>query len=96
MTETQKELARHALGLPNRQRKTYRNHYVTSGPGGDHAEWMALVDAGQARRRLGHPLAGGDDVFWLTEQGAQSALNHGERLDREDFPAPKAAQAGED
>ncbi|MDI9847337.1 hypothetical protein QM467_04590 [Rhodoblastus sp. 17X3] len=92
MSPEQRELARHALGLPNPRRKSYRNHFVT-GPGGDdYAIWMAMVGEGYARRRAGNELTGGDDLFTLTQTGAEAALNAHEKLDAEDFPA-KAAEA---
>lgn len=68
MTPEQIELARHALGLPNDRRRSYRNRFVT-GPGhSDYDNWMQMVAAGNARRRSGNQLTGGDDFFWLTEQ----------------------------
>ncbi len=87
MTPTQIELARHALGLPNKRRQSYRNHFVC-GPGhDDYDNWQAMVGAGLAKRRKGNPLTGGDDLFWLTLEGAHNALTKGERLDLEDFPS---------
>lgn len=86
MTPDQIELARHALGLPNRRRCSYRNHFV-AGPGySDFDNWTAMVATGDARTRAGNPLTGGDPLFWLTRQGAENALRRGERLDPEDFP----------
>ncbi|WP_376704730.1 hypothetical protein RQ479_08275 [Mesorhizobium sp. ISC25] len=90
MTPVQKELARHALGLPNRQRRSYRNHFVTGEGSYDHPEWMALVEAGHAWRRAGSQLTGGDDLFGLTRAGAELALEKRERLDAENFPKVKA------
>jgi hypothetical protein len=87
MTPQQIELARHALGLPNDRRRSYRN-YFTAGTGHpDFADWIAMIKAGTAKRRISSRMAGGDDVFWLTIEGAQAALQHGESLDPEDFPA---------
>ncbi len=80
------ELARHALGLPNDRRRSYRNHFVTGEGCEDHAEWLAMVAAGAAWRRAGSPLTGGDDLFRLTAEGATAALKPGESLDPEDFP----------
>lgn len=92
MTPAQIELARHALGLGNGRKVSYRNHYVT-GPGGDdYDNWQAMVSAGLARRRDGNQLSGGDDVFWLTETGARGALKPREKLDPKDFPTPKTAE----
>src|SRR5690606_27160603 len=86
MTPEQRNLARHALGLPNKRRMSYRNHFVT-GPGcSDYDRWMGMVERGHAKRRDASPLSGGDPVFWLTGSGAKLALARGERLDPEDFP----------
>jgi hypothetical protein len=86
VTLEQLKLARHALGLPNRRKISYRNHFVT-GPGcTDYDNWMQLVSAGNATRRNGSALTGGDDIFFLTDAGAKSALVRGEKLDAEDFP----------
>lgn len=81
MTPEQRNLARHALGL-TRQKTSYRNHFVT-GPGTqDHAEWVAMVAAGEAVVYE----TGLDDVFHLTLDGARLALAPGETLCGEDFP----------
>jgi hypothetical protein len=90
VTPTQIELARHALGLTNGRRVSYRNHFV-AGPGhSDFDDWSAMAAAGDARTLADSPLSGGDLVFWLTRQGAEKALRHGERLDPHDFPeSPK-------
>jgi hypothetical protein len=65
MTETQKELARHALGLPNRKNESYRNHFCT-GPGSlDFDHWEDLVTKGLADKRTDGPW-GGDHMFYLT------------------------------
>lgn len=85
MTPRQVELARHALGLPNSRRQSYRNHYVVDS-GADFDAWQELVAAGMARSRKGNELTGGMTLFWLTKDGATAALKKGERLDPEDFP----------
>jgi hypothetical protein len=85
MTPNQIELARHALGLPNDGRLSYRN-YFTAGPGHpDFHEWMAMVSAGDAitEKRSG---LGGDHLFWLTLSGARKAMLPGEEIDDSDFP----------
>lgn len=91
MTPEQIELARHALGLDGRKKVSYRNHFVTGpGPGNnDHTQWTAMVESGDAVKRKGSPLTGGDDLFRLTPQGARASLRTGERLDHEDFPEEK-------
>ena len=86
LTARQRALARHALGLPNRTKKSYRNRFVAGVDHVDFGEWMQMVTDANAGRRAGTSLHyGGDDLFWLTEQGARQALNKGERLDPEDF-----------
>lgn len=86
MTPQQKELARHALGLSVNS-KSYRNRFVAGEGHPDYPDWLAMVAAGEARRRDGRKLPfGGDDLFWLTPAGAALALSPGETLDPEDFP----------
>lgn len=88
MTEAQQALARHALGLPNRRGVSYRNAFVAGAGHEDYADWIAMVEAGDARRRAGATLAfSGDDLFWLTPAGARAALHADEQLSAEDFPA---------
>lgn len=87
MSPKQRDLARHALGLPNPRRCSYRNHFV-AGPGhADYQDWMVMTIRGDAKRRVGDPITGGDDLFTLTQAGAERALDPGETLDPEDFPA---------
>lgn len=81
-----RDLARHALGLPNKRKQSYRNHYVTGEGCADWELWNGMVAQGLATRRKGSQLTGGDDIFRLTSEGAKAALNKGERLDPEDFP----------
>ena len=86
LSPAQKKLARHAMGLGNGSRRTYRNHFV-AGPGHDaFDEWQAMVRIGAARCQNGGQLSGGDMVFWLTRAGGEAALEEGETLKREDFP----------
>lgn len=90
MSERQRELARHALGLKagrGRWPKSYRNHFVASEGHTDWPDWMLLTHAGLAKHRDGGPLSGGDEVFWLKRTGAEMALKPNERLNPEDFPA---------
>ena len=85
MTPVQRDLARHALGLPNKRNRSYRNHFVTGEGCDDHKHWLELVSVGFAKRRKGSALTGGDDLFLLTKTGATDALAPGESLDPEDF-----------
>ncbi len=82
MTPTQRKLARHALGLPNKQRRTYRNHYLGAHKAAE-PDWDALVAAGMATSR---PFNTCDTMYHLTRAGAVLALEGGEKLDKEDFP----------
>lgn len=88
MNAKQIELARHAIGLDGQHKVSYRNHFVTGpGPGNDdHPQWLAMVEAGDAVKRRGSPLTGGDDLFRLTPKGARAVLRPGESLSPEDFP----------
>jgi hypothetical protein len=85
LSPRQIDLARHALGLPNERRRSYRNRFCC-GPGHvDYVDWQGMAAAGAARR---FPLTarGSDSLFALTEGGARAALRPGEELDPEDFP----------
>lgn len=85
LTEPQKDIARHALGLDGKRKVSYRNHFVT-GPGTmDYPYCMEMVEIGAMRRRKGDRTTGGDDLFTMTLAGATAALLDGERLDPEDF-----------
>jgi hypothetical protein len=83
MTETQTKLARHALGLPNKQNTSYRNRFFT-GPGcTDYAEWQAMVAEGNAIERTGS-LWSRDSVFCLTLKGALAVRGPKEHISREE------------
>ena len=86
LSDQQRELARHALGLPNGKRTSYRNHFVTGEGSPDYEPWIVMCAADLATRRKGSPLTGGDDLFCLTTAGAELALDVDEKLDPEDFP----------
>ena len=88
MTPDQRLLARHALGLPNDRRQSYRNRYYTSPGHPMRGAWQALADAGMATITKGQGDGRRLDLFALTRFGALQALDKGERLDMEDFPEP--------
>ena len=94
LTASQRELARHALGLPNSKNISYRNHFCVGAGGDDHAEWEAMVAAGLAVKRTG-PNWGGDDMFHLTLNGALAARGKKEHLSEEDVQNMRA-MAGRD
>lgn len=93
MSPEQRALARHALGLPNEKRQSYRNRYYSPPAHPSHALWEQMVAAGEAacvappRGRVSPPY----DHFELTPEGAALALEPGEHLDAEDFPKDAAA-----
>lgn len=93
MTDRQLELARHALGLRNGKKVSYRNFFCAGREHQDWPDWYAMWIAGFAHHRIHVPHFGGDDIFHLTRKGAEAALLPGESLDREDFPALADASA---
>ena len=84
MTPRQIELARHALGLDGRRVVSYRNRFIAGRDHADFAEWMAMVEQGDATRST-PMLHGGSFLFELTGKGAEQALLPNEKLDPEDF-----------
>lgn len=93
MTPEQKRLARHALGLPNNDKRSYRNRFMVYR---NHPEWTAMVGAGLAETDGYQGNKGPDDSawFWLTTTGAAMVLEPGERLCAEDFPPTEQDAAG--
>lgn len=85
MTPKQIELARHALGLPNKSRTSYRNRFVTTATSLDYDDWLAMVASGDALRVPSPKYFGSMDYFYLTPAGAHAALLPREKLDEEDF-----------
>lgn len=81
MSEDEKRLARHALGLPNEKRVSFRNRYIAPVGGPAEETWRAMVE-----RRFAEPSSLGTGSFVLTIKGAMEAIEEGEALDREDFP----------
>lgn len=84
MTPQQRTLARHALGLTDGRKQSYRNSYVAALHSFHEMAWDDLVRAGMAERGLDRKSTVG---FCLTEAGARAALDPGEMLDPEDFSA---------
>jgi hypothetical protein len=83
VTEKQRELARHALGLPNKEKTTYRNHFCIGKGGDGYEDWEDLVKQGFATMAPGGKGWGGD-FFYLTFEGAKAVLLPNERIGRED------------
>lgn len=93
MTDKQRELARHALGLPNNKRMSYRNYYCIGTGADGYADWEDLVSKGLAVKRTS-PILGGDDVmFHLTLDGALMAREGKEHLSPEDAAAMRKLTA---
>lgn len=85
MTPKQKALARHALGLDQTyERRSYRNRFFVGKGMCGFEVWQEIVKAGYALRYS--DFAGSGDLFKLTREGADLALNPGESLCPEDFP----------
>lgn len=88
LTALERKHARHALGLPNKLRKSYRNRYVVSQSTETGEIWMGMFIKGAAD--LDPDWPGSNCLFFLTRKGALAALNKGERLCEEDFPKEAA------
>ena len=83
MNDAQRQLARHALGFPNKQNTSYRNHFCIGKGGDGYEDWERMVTQGDAIKQTG-PHWGGADMFHLTMQGALAAREPKEHLSRED------------
>jgi hypothetical protein len=88
----QRELARHALGFPNKNNVSYRNHFCTGEGSPDYRHWLAMVDAGEAVKRTG-PYWGGDDMFYLTLKGGLAAREPKEHLSAEETASMRKLEA---
>ena len=75
---TKRDMARHALGLPNEKNTAYRNYYETSEDGPDRQEWLNIVDSGLA-------IQSGESMFHLSLEGVMWALEQNEAIRKEDF-----------
>lgn len=88
VTDTQRRMMRHMLGLPNRKNRSYRNRYFAP-PGGP-----AALDLAELRKAgLAETQADGASIFaCLTRAGAEAVLKKGETLCAEDFPPTVAEE----
>lgn len=77
VTDVQKQLARHALGLPNTSRTSYRRYFISPVGTDSHTEWTLMVLAGDATK----PNSPRSDLFLVTRQGAEAVLLPGEQLE---------------
>lgn len=84
LTKEEKAEARHALGLPNKAKKSYRNQFCADEK---NELWSRMVQRGLATMRPADTIPmGGSAMFYLTPMGAKLALNKGEKLSEYDFP----------
>lgn len=81
MNSEQVRMARHALGLPNDNHQSYRNHFCLYRDSDGYAAWEDLVAKGFATKYTGQKM----DVFHLTAAGAKLVITGPEKLDTEDF-----------
>lgn len=89
MTPAQKKMARHALGLPNNNKRSYRNRFIIRTGGTNWWTWSTMVKNGDAMRHRFEARARKGPHQWcfsLTLKGAWAAIEDNEALDREDFP----------
>ena len=72
-TKEERRILLHALGVDSRNRKPYRNYYV-SGEGGDsYPLCMGLIDKGLMDRR--RDLSGTSWTFFVTEAGRDEVMH---------------------
>jgi hypothetical protein len=83
MTDYQRYIARHTLGLPNDNKRSYRNRFYASEA---HPAFDTLREMVAAGLALEEKATRHMRLFWLTDKGANAALLPGESLDAEDFP----------
>ena len=83
LTDRQKNLARHALGLPNEKNMTYRNHFWIDRAGDGYNDWQDMVENGFAVKAPGGQNWVGD-FFYLTIEGARAVLAPTEHISREE------------
>lgn len=85
MDLNQRKLARHALGLPNENARSFRNRYVCSEGCDAYQEWEKMVATGEATKIVQDVKM---DMFYLTRAAAVAVCERGETLDPEDFDEP--------
>lgn len=87
MSDRQREMARHALGFPNKRGRSYRNHYCIGPDEDGYDAWLDLVTKGLAHWRPYRNSNGagvGFHMFYLTHRGALLARQPNEHLSPED------------
>jgi hypothetical protein len=84
MTPEQRRMARHALGLIDGRKTSYRNRYYAHLGSEKGMAWDSLVEQELAEKI---PTDASLTGYFLTLAGAKSVLEQDERLCGEDFPA---------
>lgn len=74
ITERQKHILEHALGL-SRSKRAYRNHFVTGHGSTDYADCCALEGAGLMSRLATSDLTGNMDCFYVTDLGKRVVMS---------------------
>jgi hypothetical protein len=85
VTPKQRELIRHALGLPNDRNESYRNHFCAGLGHDDWKDWLDMVARGLAVRRESGNW-GGDSMFHVKLETALFVREPHEHLSPEDVP----------
>ncbi len=93
MTPEQRRMARHALGLTDGRKTSYRNRYYAHFGSVKGTAWDSLVEQKLAEKEAGETSLTG---YFLTLAGAKSVLEPGERLCSEDFPSPQGTETPHD
>lgn len=71
------QILQHSLGVDQYgQGEQFRNHFVTGSGSVDWPLCNKLVECGFMGVRRNHPLAGGDDAFWVTDEGKRAMAEH--------------------
>jgi hypothetical protein len=88
MTDSELQIIQHSLGLDQYGRgRGYRNHFCTGAKSRDHSVCAALVAQGFMRCRSNVEMYGGDDVFFVTDEGRKAC--------QENSPSPPKLTRGQ-
>lgn len=69
LTQREREIILHSLGMPNKGKRPYRNHFVTGEGSTDWPTCEGLAAKGLMRKFAGNPLTGGEPCFVVTREG---------------------------
>lgn len=74
ITVEQLALLHHTLGLDERRREPWRNHFMAGKGHHDQANLLSLVNAGMMTRQAAPEWLGGGDLFRVTPDGTEYAI----------------------